>query len=297
MKRSNLVWVVIAVLVVALLGTGIFIYMQHKAMSDFKEQVEIDKQRSELEKEYSDLAAQYDQFEGQKMMFNNDSLIEKLDAEKVKVQRLLEELRTVKNTSSARIEELKRELTTLRGIMRHYVMQIDSLNVANKQLREENAKVTRRYREVAQTASQLKQEREELTEKVTLAAKLDAVGIVVTPIDSRGKTAKKIKKTDKIKITFSIAKNVTAEVGEKYIYARIVKPDGDVLVKDRDDVFPFEDREINYSCRKLIEYTGEELNDVTMYWAVEEFLYPGEYRVDIFADNYKIGTRSFTLKQ
>ena len=222
MKRSNLVWVVIAVLVVALLGTGIFIYMQHKAMSDFKEQVEIDKQRSELEKEYSDLAAQYDQFEGQKMMFNNDSLIEKLDAEKVKVQRLLEELRTVKNTSSARIEELKRELTTLRGIMRHYVMQIDSLNVANKQLREENAKVTRRYREVAQTASQLKQEREELTEKVTLAAKLDAVGIVVTPIDSRGKTAKKIKKTDKIKITFSIAKNVTAEVGEKYIYARIV---------------------------------------------------------------------------
>ena len=231
------------------------------------------------------------------MMFNNDSLIEKLDAEKVKVQRLLEELRTVKNTSSARIEELKRELTTLRGIMRHYVMQIDSLNVANKQLREENAKVTRRYREVAQTASQLKQEREELTEKVTLAAKLDAVGIVVTPIDSRGKTAKKIKKTDKIKITFSIAKNVTAEVGEKYIYARIVKPDGDVLVKDRADVFPFEDREINYSCRKLIEYTGEELNDVTMYWAVEEFLYPGEYRVDIFADNYKIGTRSFTLKQ
>ena len=299
MKRSNLVVIIIAVLAVALIGTGIFIYIQHKQMSDFKEQVEIDKQRSELEKEYSDLAAQYDQFEGQKMMFNNDSLIEKLDAEKVKVQRLLEELRTVKNTSSARIEELKKELATLRGIMRHYdyVMQIDSLNVANKQLREENAQVTRRYREVSATADQLKQEREELTEKVTLASKLDAVGVVVTPIDSRGKVAKRIKKTDKIKITFSIAKNVTAEVGEKYIYARIVKPDGDVLVKDRADVFPFEDREINYSCRKLIEFTGDELNDVTMYWAVEEFLYPGEYRVDIFADNYKIGTRSFTLKE
>ena len=107
MKRSNWVVIVIVGLAVALLGTGIFIYMQHREMADFKEQVEIDRQRSELEKEYSDLAAQYDQFEGQKMMFNNDSLIEKLDAEKVKVQRLLEELRTVKNTSSARIEELK----------------------------------------------------------------------------------------------------------------------------------------------------------------------------------------------
>lgn len=292
-----MVVIIIAVLAVALIGTGVFIYIQHKQMSDFKEQVEIDKQRTELEKEYSDLAAQYDQFEGQQMMFNNDSLIEKLDAEKVKVQRLLEELRTVKNTSSARIEELKKELATLRGIMRHYVMQIDSLNAANKQLREENAQVTRRYREVSETANQLKQEREELTEKVTLASKLDAVGIVVTPIDSRGKVAKRIKKTDKIKISFSIAKNVTAEVGEKYIYARIVKPDGDVLVKDRADVFPFENREINFSCRRLIEFTGDELNDVTMYWAVEEFLYSGEYRVDIFADNYKIGSRSFTLKE
>ena len=65
MKRSNLVVIIIAVLAVALIGTGIFIYIQHKQMSDFKEQVEIDKQRSELEKEYSDLAAQYDQFEGQ----------------------------------------------------------------------------------------------------------------------------------------------------------------------------------------------------------------------------------------
>ena len=86
MKRSNLVWVVIAGLVVALLGTGIFIYMQHKAMSDFKEQVEIDKQRSELEKEYSDLAAQYDQFEGQQLLFNNDAMSDKLGDEKVEVQ-------------------------------------------------------------------------------------------------------------------------------------------------------------------------------------------------------------------
>lgn len=116
-------------------------------------------------------------------------------------------------------------------------------------------------------------------------------------IDSRGKMCKKINKIDKFKISFSIAKNVTAQVGEKYIYVRIVKPDDDVLVKNRADVFPFEGQEINYSCRKLIEYEGEELNDVTLYWNVEEFLYPGDYRVEIFADNYRIGSRSFNLKK
>ena len=76
-----------------------------------------------------------------------------------------------------------------------------------------------------------------------------------------------------------------------------MKPDDDVLVKNRADVFPFEGQEINYSCRKLIEYEGEELNDVTLYWNVEEFLYPGDYRVEIFADNYRIGSRSFNLKK
>ncbi|MCH5328273.1 MAG: hypothetical protein J1E02_04575, partial [Coprobacter sp.] len=95
---------------------------------------------------------------------------------------------------------------------------------------------------------------------------------------------------------FTLAKNVTAEVGEKYIYIRIMKPDGDVLVKDRNALFRYEDRDINYSSRKLIEYDGEEMN-LCIYWPVEEYLYPGNYRVDIFADNYLIGSRGFELKK
>ena len=295
--KKNIIWIVIAILLIALSVAAFFIYRQSREMSDFKAQVEIEKERDALEKEYSDLALQYDQIEGQKMIFNNDSLIEKLDAERIKTQRLLEELRTVKSTSSARINELKKELATLRGVMRSYIIQIDSLNAANQKLRAENEQVSRKYSEVSATARMLKKEKEELSEKVTLASKLDAVGITVTPIDSRGKVAKKINKIDKFKISFSIAKNVTAQVGEKYIYVRIVKPDDDVLVKNRADVFPFEGQEINYSCRKLIEYEGEELNDVTLYWNVEEFLYPGDYRVEIFADNYRIGSRSFNLKK
>ena len=295
MKNNKLIWGLIAFLAVALIGTGILIYRQNREMADFKEQVEIDKQRDELEKEYAELADQYALYEGQKMILNNDSLIAQLEAEQVKVQRLYEELKSVKNTSSARIAELKKELETLRGIMRTYVAQIDSLNKANKQLREENETVRRKYNEVSQTAGELRREREELTEKVTRASKLDAVNVQILPLNKRGKKAKKIKDTTKLQITFSIAKNVTAEVGEKYLYARITKPDGDVLVKSGSDVFPFEGSEIPYSCRKLIEYTGEEMNDVTMFWAVEEFLYPGAYEVEIFADNFVIGRGSFSL--
>lgn len=96
------------------------------------------------------------------------------------------------------------------------------------------------------------------------------------------------------RITFQIAKNVTAEVGEKTIYVRIMKPDDDILVKSRANVFMFEGKEITYSIKKLIEYEGEVV-DVEMYWNIEEFLSPGTYRVDIFADGNLIGKKNFTL--
>ena len=222
MKKGSVIWIVAcAILVVILVIAAYFIYSQKKEMEDFKTQVEIENERKELEKEYADLAFQYDQYEGGKILLNNDSLVQKLDAEKMKVQRLLEELRTVKATDAARINELKKELATLRSVMRNYIIQIDSLNSLNKKLMEENKSVTSKYQAVAQTASQLQKDKEQLSHKVTLASKLDAVGITVTPINKRGKETNKISKIEQIKVCFTIAKNVTAEVGEKYIYLRI----------------------------------------------------------------------------
>ena len=107
---------------------------------------------------------------------------------------------------------------------------------------------------------------------------------------------KRIKRMQQFVVNFKIAKNITAPVGEKTIYVRILKPDDDVLVKNRSNLFSFEGKEINYSMKKIIEYEGEEVA-VTLYWDIEEFLSPGTYRVDIFADGNHIGKKSFTLEE
>ena len=251
----------------------------------------------ELEHEYADLAEQYALYEGQKMVLKNDSLIERLEAEQIKVQRLYEELKSEKATNAKRIAELRKELETLRGIMRVYVAQIDSLNQENKNLRAENRKVRKKYEDISAKAELLLNERDSLTAKVTIASKLDAVNVQVTPLRSNGKVAKAIKQIDKLEISFSIAKNVTASTGEKMIYARLRKPDGDIMIKSDDNLFPFEGSQIPYSCAKMIEFSGEEISEVTMYWDVDEYLYPGTYEIDIFADNYKIGDGTFSLKK
>ena len=297
MKNNKLILGIIAGLSVALIAVLIVFIVQSTKQSKQIEQLEVEKERMELEHEYADLAEQYALYEGQKMVLKNDSLIERLEAEQIKVQRLYEELKSEKATNAKRFAELRKELETLRGIMRGYVAQIDSLNQENKNLRAENRKVRKKYEDISARAEELLYERDSLTAKVTIASKLDAVNVQVTPLRSNGKVAKAVKQIAKLQISFAIAKNVTAATGEKMIYARIRKPDGDIMIKSDDNLFSFEGSEIPYSCAKMIEFDGEEISEVVMYWDVDEYLYTGTYEVDIFADNYKIGDGTFSLNK
>jgi hypothetical protein len=272
-------------------GAVYYILRQQQRMSDMEELFVLEK--ASLTDEYEELSLQY---EGYKFSAGNDSLIALLTTEQMRVQRLMEELRTVKTTNARRINELKKELESLRKIMRGYVVQIDSLNAENQKLKTENQQVTQRYRQASSAAAQLTKEKERLTERVSLASRLDAVGIRITPLTSKGKAAKKIDKTAQLMVQFTIAKNITAPVGEKDLYVRIMKPDDDILRKPSSGAFAFENREIAYSMMKTIEYDGEEAQ-VVMYWDVEEYLSPGTYRVDIFADGNMIGRKTFTLAQ
>lgn len=295
-KEKYGIWIFVSVGLMAILGVALyFIISQQNEMNNFKTQVAIEEERRALEAEYANLAFEYDQFEGSKMYINNDTLIKQLENEKLKVQRLLEELRTTKASNAQRIEELKKELSTLRSVMKGYLIQIDSLNALNQKLTKENKIVNSKYQEAAKTASLLQKDKEELTHQVTLASKLDAVGIVVKTLNSKGKETSKIKKIENIQVNFLIAKNVTAQPGERYVYVRIIKPDGDVLIKNRDNLFAYEDSEINFSMKRLITYDNEE-TAVELYWKVEEFLDPGTYKVEIFADGNMIGKKSFSIE-
>lgn len=290
-NKYTLLISIVSALLLVIAGAVYYIFQQRKQMGDLVLQSELNKEL--LEDEFNDLSVQY---EGYKLTISNDSLVAKLETEQMKVQRLQEELRTVKATNVKRINELKKELETLRSIMRGYVQQIDSLNRLNEQLTEKNKQMTAQYRQASQTVSQLTLERSQLQETVQMAAKLDASNISVTGITDKNKPTNKIKKMDQIEVSFTINKNITAEPGEKTIYIRIQKPDDDVLIKSRSNVFTYENREINYSAKRTIEYAGEEYA-VSIYWKVEEFLSPGIYRVDIFADGNRIGQKSFELEK
>ena len=128
-----------------------------------------------------------------------------------------------------------------------------------------------------------------------IASQKKKKNIVVDLLNDKGRKTKYVRKVDNIRVSFSISKNITASVGNKYIYLRIATPDGQVLVKNDANKFLFEDNEIAYSSNKEIEYSGEELQCI-IYYKVTETLIEGNYRADLFVDGHLIGTEEFVIE-
>lgn len=279
----------VIILVLALIVVGVLLFSEKRANSELIEEFLLEKE--DLENQYTSFAQQYDEL---KLTVSNDSLAVLLEQEQVKTQRLLEELRTVKSTNATEIRRLKKELTTLRQVMVGYVNQIDSLNRLTAHQKKVIDEVTQKYNAASRQISNLSEEKKNLDKKVTLAAQLDATNIQIQAVNKRDKNVKKVKDIVKFKIGFTLVKNITAETGERTLYIRITKPDNDVLTKNPANTFPYENRQLGYSIKKYVEYDGEE-QPVTVYWDVEEYLYAGGYRVDIFSEDGLIGSQSFTL--
>ena len=289
MNKKSLLIAAVAVLVIAIIGITYLLFTEKKANRELVQEFQLDKE--DLENEYSQFVQKYDEL---KFTVTNDSLALLLEQEQLKTQRLLEELRTVKSSNATEIRRLKKELATLRKILVGYVNQIDSLDRINKRQQQVIADVTQKYNTASQQISTLSKEKENLDKKETLAAQLDVTNIRIEPRNKRGKVAKKVKDIVKLAISFTVVKNITAENGERTIYIRITKPDNDALTKSASNTFSYENRTLTYSIKKYIEYNGEEQN-VNVFWDVEEFLYAGNYRLDIFEGGNLIGSQKFTL--
>lgn len=295
MKNNKILLSGLIVVILALIVTVFYLINRTKEKeAEIAEVVEMmNFEKEQVEREFQDMATEFD---GYTSNIKNDSLFKLLEDQKVKMHQLLEELRVTKSTNARKIAELKKELASVRKLLVHYVNQIDTLNAENKVLKTENSEVKRRYNEASQTVEVLSKEKQSLNEVVTRAAKLEASGFSFTPLNSRNKKTTWFSQTANLQFNFTINKNITAQPGNKTIYLRITRPDGEVLAKSSSNTFQFENKKVVYSLKKDIEYNCEAYSDV-LYWKVEEVLQPGNYRAEFFCEGNNIGNFSFVIKK
>lgn len=303
-NNKLMLWIIIA-LAVVVVGLGVWFIVasasQKKQLEEaisLKEQAELDMAQRELQNDYDALNNEFAIFENSRNLVIEDSvklaLTQKYETARLQIEKLNQELKNQKNKSAAEIKKLKDEISTLRNLLRHYVEEINRLNQENQALRNENAEIKDQNQQLTSRVQETSRRNEVLSERMTLAEKLNVTGLNLAALNKKGKLEKKVEKARQLRVSFTIPQNNSTPVGEKTIYLRIVSPSGQLL--GNGGPFSFEGATLQATARKVVEYAGEEIGGITIFWDVDTALTPGSYTVELFADNYRLISRSFQLK-
>ena len=286
-RRNNVIVILLVVVLIAMAGLYFAQRGEHRSIVNH-----INIQKDSIQTELNRMVAGYDS-----LKTDNDTINRQLYVAQTKVKDLLLEVEHTRRVSFEKITLYQKEVTTLRGIMRDYVVQIDSLNRRNQMLLAENQEVKEQYKKVENEKQQLSQEKEQLEQNLERAAMLEARDLIATGLNDRSKETKYARRTEMIQINFTLSKNVTTKRGAKNIYVRIMRPDQLLLNKSPDDLFKFEDLKIQFTAMREVNYEGDEL-PVNIYWdnKGQPELNPGEYDIEVFADGNNIGSTTLVLK-
>jgi len=246
-------------------------------------------EKEQVTNELKELIVQYED-----MKSDNDTVNKRLEEEQARIEGLLEELQKVKKNNRWQIHKYKKELSTLRVIMKSYIYQIDSLNTMNVNLRQENSTVTAQNQKISSKNQELEELTNNLSSTVEKASILRATNVVPMATKKKGKETNRVNKVEKIKVCFTLAENAVSKPGAQQIYIQIINPEGQTL-SGAHNIVSFGEKDISYSDSREIDYDNKDL-DVCIYWAKTEELSKGEYKVNIISNGYIIGNSAFYLK-
>lgn len=254
-----------------------------------------------LTNEFNQLNADFNQYEGQQIYLKNDSLVQKYNAARMKVEGLLRELNAEKQShnkdmaaSRAKIKKLEGEISTLKGIVRHYLEEIKRLGEENAGLKQEIAQVQQKNQQLSTQVTQATASNEQLTQTVKLAKKLNITGLSLNAYNKKGKKEKNITKARQLGVHFTVSPNNTASAGMKTFYVRIISPEGSLL--SGGGSFTIDGQSVQATASRNLEYANEEMS-ASIYWDVNTTLTPGDYTVEVFCDGYRLASRHFTMKK
>lgn len=295
-KRGLLLWIIIGLLMVTN-GVTIWLLMQEK--NKVAEQiVKIEKVFVEKETIQTDLAALMKDYEN--LQTNDKALQADIELKKARIAELMEEAKKHKGDAYI-IAKLKKETETLRTIMQHYVVTIDSLNTLNQTLIAEKKTVIKQLNEEKEKGNVLNQEKEELKNTIAKGSILtcfnvSAKGVYFKKGGKKEVETNKARKATKIKIGFSLGENKIAKAGEKTVYVRIVTPDGKEMAKSYDDSYKFTFNKSNgyFAGKETVNYGNIELSAVT-YCEGQGEMVPGNYIIEITCDGAVIGNTNLKL--
>lgn len=221
---------------------------------------------------------------------NNDTLKAGLEKERERIVQLL----AINASNAQLIRTYKKEISTMREIMKSYIVQIDSLNTRNKILVAENTEIRQQMTQVRSVNTQLSRVREELSDKVEIASVIQAKDVAAVPLNKKRKETTRISLLDKVRVCFTLRENPIAKAGEKEVFLRVIRPDSLVITTSPDNLFEYKRSRIIYSANRIVDYINQDIEMCIFMDNTGDFIV-GTYSVELYLENNIIGRTTFML--
>jgi len=293
-KNSNVIYFLIVV-VVALLGTDIYLYLQ-KNKSDVII-VNQNDEKSRLKVELDSLDQQVQQLNASKtklsaaMQAKNDSLQAKIKVLRVQLAK--------GKLTAAELNQAKGEIMNLRASVAQYTHSIDSLEKTNASLRVERDTLRNNVAAAKTKNDTLTKQNQDLSNKVQIASalKVAELGVVAYKVKGSGKEVEvsRANPAKKIKINFTVAENAVATSGSHDIFIRIIDPTGNFITEGDSGSFTSDGQNLQYTYKTSIDFKDDGAAYVVD-WVNPAPFQKGTYTVILYADGYTMGKTTFSLK-
>jgi uncharacterized protein (DUF3084 family) len=280
----GLLVVVLAIAVYMLLDTRKNLNLVSEDLAEKTEFFRVEK--DSLEGELRNIYFRYDTLET-----NNLELQVEMKQQQEKIERLI----ALQAEDAYKIRMYRKEMETLRSVLRSYIVQIDSLNMKNQELMAMNKQLRNTELRLETEKKQLEEDKSQLEEIKDLATTLQASQIDLVLLNKRDKKAQRIRAAIKVRIDFVLRANNVASPGEKRIILRLIRPDQVVLGSPELEMIEYGGEQIPASASRVINYENEDL-PVSIFWANDGEIVPGEHAVELYSEGKLIGTSSFVLK-
>ncbi|MBA0882383.1 hypothetical protein [Flavobacterium undicola] len=287
-QSSSSLKAVIAVLAVLLIGSLVYIF---KLSSD-TDKVQTVLKTTETEKEsvlkdLEQLKTTYDA-----AIAENTSMSDELIQERDKVVSLMTEVKKSKGDVSA----FKNQLNFLQNKMKAMMAENDGLKKQNTKLTSQRDSTVVVLTESKKNNEALVGQNSELAKVVEKGSKLTVLNIQSSAyrVKSSGKeiATEKARRTNMLKISFTIAGNEIAQSGDKTYYVQVIDSKNNVLGEKKNETF--DGKDLTYSFTSTVKYENKTVQ-VSENLPGKNFE-PGTYYVNVFDKGELASKSSFTLK-
>ncbi|WP_242119162.1 chromosome partitioning protein ParA [Aestuariivivens sediminicola] len=288
-KSSMGLKVALGIALVLFLGTAFYTMNLYKESNDTRKQLTEEKQL--VMNDLNAMAKQYDEAISENEIANAD-LVEA----RARIQGLIDSLK-ISETNVKSLWRYKSKYLALQKEMDVLLAQNDSLRVENSYLATSLDSTRVRLEERTVFTDSLLVQNTALAEVMENAAVLSTVGLkgfgVIERTSGKLIPTERARRTDKIRVCFTVAKNKLVQSGDQELYVQVIDPKNNTL--GLNEQVQFGEKTLNYSIVSKFNYENTNLNICEFVTSKSEFE-KGRYVVNVFNEKDLVSSTEFTLK-